>query len=664
MNARFFVILLVLGLAGCTATGPAARSPDESTPDREVHVPLTITPEHPQAGRPVTVSYFPGAKGARLRAPSTLELVYRTQERDSRILPMKKQGRRWTAQFAPDSSARFLRLYVQSDSVKDQQNSAGWGHMIYGSDGQPVRGAHAARAAFLRDQYEEAPQHDSLVINAYRRELARHPGHLVARAHLYALEAQRSDPARADSLRRALRARLDTARQAARRVEDARLLREVQRAHYALGHRDQAQSVGATLAQVDSLGPEAVLGAFRRATADGMSTARAQRRAEAFLERFPQSFFVSGVHEALFERYREAGKHDAMLRAGRRWIRTERVNRARAHGQVARALGEAGHHDTALEHARNAVAAASEAPSGYSLFITADGWGWAPTPLTPAERRAQDRRQRGKQRAVLGRIHLQQQRYAKAAQVLARAVEENPAQPSAWVHLARAYDAASQPERAFAAAEEALRRAPMHEQARPLFRQLYVARHGSEEGLEAARARLARGKLLRERLNQPAPPLRLTSFDGDSLRTDSLRTDALAGQVLVVDFWASWCGPCHQAFPHLQAVYEEYRDAPDVTFLVVNTSWNDTQARARRFIEEAGYTFPLYWDAGGQVARAFGVNSLPTTVLIGKEGRVQYRERGFSGAERYVEGLTWRIDLLRAVGNSASQAEEGAPSSR
>jgi thiol-disulfide isomerase/thioredoxin len=200
-----------------------------------------------------------------------------------------------------------------------------------------------------------------------------------------------------------------------------------------------------------------------------------------------------------------------------------------------------------------------------------------------------------------------------------------------------------------AAAREALRRQPSLRPARSLFRRLYAEQHGSEAGLDSTLARLARGHLLRERIDVAAPPLRLTRLPtSDSLRGDSLRAGALDGKVLVLDFWASWCGPCHEAFPHLQDVYEKYRDANDVKFLAVNTSWNDTKARARQFIDEAGYTFPLYWDAGGQVAGAFGVRSIPTTVLIGKGGRVQYREEGFS-PRRYEEALTWRIDLLRGL---------------
>lgn len=662
---RFFAALLVLaGLAGGTAGASAAQTASAN------EAALTLAPERPRPGEPVTVTYRSQAEGAQLDAPDMLELVVRSQRPDYRVRSMKKDGSRWTVRLTPDSSARFLRLYVQSDSTKDQNGGAvGWGRMLYGSDDQPVRGAHVARADFLREHSkstssgahhgEDAP--DSLLMQAYRRELALHPDHLVAKAYLNAFRAERAraagQSARADSLRRAVLNEIDAARR--RHRGDPPKLREVQHAYYALDRQGKAQSVGATLMQEDSDGPEARLAAFRRVTAEGQRPARARRRAEDFLGRFPNSFFESGLYESLFKKYRDAGladsaNVDSMRWAGRQWIASETINPARAHGQLARALAEAGRYDVAAKHARRAIqAVTNQTPTEYSFFKEGGGWDWAPDPRTPAERRRRARRQRGKHRAVLGRIFFRKKNYAKATDVLARAARERPDDASIWRSLAKAREKAGRSKRAFAAAEEAVRRAPMRRASRTLFRRLYRQRHGSEDGLRDAVARLARPTLLAERLDRPAPSLRLTRLDssasGRVARGDTLRPEALDGKVLVLDFWASWCAPCREAFPHFQAAYEKYAGAPDVKFLAVHTSWNETKAQARRFIEQAGYTFPLYWDTGGRLARAFGIQGIPATVLIGKGGRVQYRESGFGGPEQYTENLALRIELLRSL---------------
>ncbi|PSR00065.1 MAG: hypothetical protein BRD48_02315 [Bacteroidetes bacterium QS_9_68_14] len=640
--ARRFVVALLAALLGGVAASPSAAQTDAVK-----DAPLTLSPQKARPGQSVTVRYDPQAPEARLRSPEALELVVRYQQPDYRVLPMREKGGRWQAQFTPDSSARFLRLYVQSDSARDRNGGAvGWGRMLYGADGRPVRGAHTARAAFLREHRGDNAS-DSLLMRAYRRERALHTEHLEAKAHLSALRA-------------------DAARQ--RYAGSPAKLREVQRAYYALGRQERAQSAGAMLAEAAPRGPEARLAAFRRATAEGQRPARTRRRVEEFLERFPHSFFEGRLYEALFKKYRAADladsvRVDSMRWAGRRWIRAEQINPARAHGQLAQALAEAGRYDAAARHARQAVQAVSKgAPAEYSFFKTDSRWDWAPAPRLPAARRRQARRQHGKHRAVLGRVHFRQARYAKAADVLARAARERPDDPALWQDLAKAREQAGQPEGAFAAAEQAVRHAPTDSTSRALFRRLYRRQHGSGEGLQDAVARLARPTLMAERLDRPAPSLRpLTRLDSSNApsagppRGEAPDPEALHGTVRVVELWASWCAPCHEAFPPLQATYETYRDAPDVTFMAVNTSWNDTKARARRFAEAGGYTVPLYWDAGGQWAQAMGIRSIPATVLIGKGGRVQFLEKGFSGPAQYAERLALRIELLRSLspGDSA-----------
>ena len=128
----------------------------------------------------------------------------------------------------------------------------------------------------------------------------------------------------------------------------------------------------------------------------------------------------------------------------------------------------------------------------------------------------------------------------------------------------------------------------------------------------------------------PAPALRLPQipvrdvplalFSGDTLRLSDLY-----GQVVVLNFWASWCGPCVTEMPAFDRVYNDYREQ-GVTFLGIDTQ--DVELAAKAFADRIDVSYPLGVDESGRLAAEFGqvgsdgVFALPTTVIIGADGRV------------------------------------------
>ena len=91
------------------------------------------------------------------------------------------------------------------------------------------------------------------------------------------------------------------------------------------------------------------------------------------------------------------------------------------------------------------------------------------------------------------------------------------------------------------------------------------------------------------------------------------------GKPVVLNFWASWCGPCQSEMPDFDEVYAELGD--EIHFLMVNmTSGRETIDTASAFIEEQGYSFPVFYDTESDAAMTYGVYSLPTTYFIDAEG--------------------------------------------
>lgn len=98
------------------------------------------------------------------------------------------------------------------------------------------------------------------------------------------------------------------------------------------------------------------------------------------------------------------------------------------------------------------------------------------------------------------------------------------------------------------------------------------------------------------------------------------------GKVVYVDFWASWCGPCKQAFPFMAELARGYRPA-DVVIVTVNEE--RSRAAGEAFLHQVGSNLPVVWDADGAVARPYGVNELPVTLIFDRKGHLRQRHQGF-----------------------------------
>ncbi len=127
-----------------------------------------------------------------------------------------------------------------------------------------------------------------------------------------------------------------------------------------------------------------------------------------------------------------------------------------------------------------------------------------------------------------------------------------------------------------------------------------------------------------------APDFTLKSAEGRNLRLAEQR-----GQVVLVNFWASWCGPCKVEMPHLNKLYDKYR-ASGFTLLAVNI--DDDARTGAATATKWGLKFPVLLDADKQVSRLYDLGSMPATVLIDRDGKVRYLHRGYrEGVEELYE---------------------------
>ena len=120
----------------------------------------------------------------------------------------------------------------------------------------------------------------------------------------------------------------------------------------------------------------------------------------------------------------------------------------------------------------------------------------------------------------------------------------------------------------------------------------------------------------------PAPSFALQSNGGQQVALSSLK-----GKVVMVNFWATWCVPCRQEMPHLQALYQKYNGL-GFELLAVNVEKNNAEG-ARKWLEETPVTFPVLFDPENQVTKLYKVQTMPSTVLIGRDGTMRFIHHGY-----------------------------------
>jgi len=120
---------------------------------------------------------------------------------------------------------------------------------------------------------------------------------------------------------------------------------------------------------------------------------------------------------------------------------------------------------------------------------------------------------------------------------------------------------------------------------------------------------------------QAAPDFALKSSSGDNLRLSEYR-----GDVVMVNFWATWCGPCRQEMPLLDELYSRYER---VGFSLLGVNIDDDSRKAMNMVSELGVSFPVLFDARKEVSKLYKVEAMPVTVLIDREGTIRYVHHGY-----------------------------------
>ena len=230
---------------------------------------------------------------------------------------------------------------------------------------------------------------------------------------------------------------------------------------------------------------------------------------------------------------------------------------------------------------------------------------------------------------------------------------ENAAQNNTYALLA---EKVLSPKKYIAQLEQFVKDGKSGAEIKKILERAYVKKNKSTNGFEDYLAALEKESYLKmveelkkSMLNNASPSFALLNLDGNKISTNDLK-----GKVVVVDFWATWCGPCIASFPAMQKMVNKYKDSADVKFVFIN-SWengDDRNKKAADFIKTNKYNFDVLLDSDNAVIESFKVEGIPTKFVIDKNGIIRFKSVGYnSNEDKAMAELTAMINL------SASQSK-------
>jgi len=212
---------------------------------------------------------------------------------------------------------------------------------------------------------------------------------------------------------------------------------------------------------------------------------------------------------------------------------------------------------------------------------------------------------------------------------------------------------------AYTLLDEIMQTGKAKEEQTAVFKKVYIKEKGSDAGLDdyltGIKQRIAAANhddLVKHMLNKPAPLFSLIDLDGRPVSLESLR-----GKTVVLDFWATWCGPCKKSFPAMKKTQDKYKADPNVKFLFIHT-WETSATAAndaRAYLTEQKYDFEVLMDMKdpatkkNEVVESYGVKGIPAKFVIDRNGNIRFQLTGFKGdTDEAVDELSTMIELARS----------------
>ena len=605
---------------------------------------VIISPEKPQVGDEVTISYNPNAENAQITGADEIFLVFersRFYELPDE-LNMKKNGDTWQTSFKVPEYATYANFYIESGKTKQKTPSGkNYEVLVYNGD-KPLEKALISKMYALKGQYPDDANIDSLQLDVLEKALEYYPDSFSINIRMIDKKIDLY-PDRKKELKEKAYALIEE--ELANEPPTSEQMGHVRLGYNLINEKAKYDSLEKNIIEKYPDSEIALDDLYDKARKEKDTDKKAEML-HKIINKSNNNSIVEGAYELLYDVAEEKGNVVEMLEYADKWLNGIEPWKARGHNEVARDLvANNADLEKAEKFALKALELVDREPVGAMYHF--DEYGYIPAYVDDSTKTAQHKKLRGQVMATRGMIETKKGNFDKAEELLVQA-NELTGEKEAQKYLAEMYRESDRPKKAFDVYWDYLLKHPTDDKVRESLKESYIVYNGSEEGFNDKTAELDRRwrekmmeKFNKERIDEPAPSFAsMTDLQGDPVDTKTLE-----GKILVVDFWATWCGPCKRAFPYLQKVYDNYKDNPKIKFIVLNSAWSNTIKDARKWAKEEDYTFPYYFDKDSKITEAFGVRGIPTTFVIGPDGNTQFKKVGFTGPDMEAN-LSLQIDML------------------
>ncbi len=627
MKKLFFLSVFCLGLILSVCT----RKPETK---------FSYTPEKPQVGQSVRVS-FNAAETELASVDSLILYVYQFNPQKTSVqeVALTRTEGKWVGQFTPDSAALALMAQFQQGEIIDDNQHRGYQIQLFEAGGAPIKGSlvQLARIYFGHSHPMELERDPQLALTTLKAAFQQDASVIKENLDLYWSLLVSTD--RPQGKVKVLAAWDSLAARPDLTLDEQKSLASWYRR---LDVPEKALPFIAAVRKIEPKGEMVQSERFRELyQANSLETKL--KLYQKFLQDFPESQYRPNLTTLMLRSYLETNR----FAEAQKFLETQAVApTADEYNYLAWAI---------LEQGTNLAAAEKLALVGVELARLKLN-----SPLTEKPSYLTEKQWRAQLRSGLGSIldtyglalfKLNQNQTAVAAFTEAVQLTEKK-NGEVNERYAEALIADQQAPVALTFLQELIRSGAGSTRMLELFKQAYRATNGSEQGLDSVMTALQQAGLERLKMNLkkqmldlPAPEFNLTDLSGKTIALKDLR-----GKTVILDFWATWCGPCLQSFPGMQQAVHKFQTNDRVQFLFVNT-WergDNIPQKVAEFIKANNYSFHVLLDSESAVVTKYNVSGIPTKFILDKNGKIRFKNIGYSGnAEQLVAELSLMIELLQ-----------------